>query len=97
MVENWKRKIKNYEEYDKIMRESAKGAPETDKEVEEALKEFEREWDKMSGKEKEELRQMDKKAQALARGDYSSLELELQKIFEKKKKKKTDKPPEVSL
>ncbi|MBI2027550.1 MAG: hypothetical protein HYS98_07105 [Deltaproteobacteria bacterium] len=97
MVENWKEKTKSYEEYDKIMRESAKEAPETDKELEDALKEFECEWNKMSEQEKEELKQMDKKAYALARGDYSSLDLELQKIFEKKNKKKKDKPPEASL
>lgn len=97
MVDNWKNKTKSYEEYDKILRESAKEAPSTEQEVEEALKEFEREWEAMSEKEKEELRQMDKRAHALARGDYSSLSPELSKIFENRKKKKSEKDPEVSI
>ncbi len=99
MVDNWKKKIKSYEEYEKIMRESAKGAPTTDEEIEKAQKEFEREWDAMSEEEKEELRQADKKAQALARGDYSSLDPELRKIFEKRKKKapRSKKNSDISL
>jgi len=32
MINNWKKKTKSYEEYDKILRESTKGAPRTDKE-----------------------------------------------------------------
>ena len=99
MANNWKDKTKSYEEYDKIMRESAKGAPSTDKEIDEALKEFEREWDAMSEEEREEMRKADKRAQALAKGDYSSLDPKLRKIFEKKKKKKqkSEKDPEVFL
>lgn len=96
MADNWKKKTKNYEEYDKIMRESAKGAPNTDEEIEEAQKEFEYEWDSMSEGEREDLRQADKKAQALAKGDCSGLDPELREIFEKRKKKKTEKDPEVS-
>jgi len=99
MANNWKDKTKSYEEYDKIMRESAKGAPSTDKEIDEALKEFEREWDAMSEEEREEMRKADKRAQALAKGDYSSLDPHFRKIFEKKKNKKTKpkKESDISL
>lgn len=91
MVDNWKNKTKSYEEYDKIMRESAKGAPSTEQEVEEALKEFEREWDAMSEEEREEFRQADKRAQALAKGDYSSLDPELRKEIEERERKEKNK------
>lgn len=97
MENNWKKKIKSYEEYDKFMRETAKGAPQTNEEIAEALKEFEREWGAMSEEEREGFRQADKRARALARGDYSSLDPELRKVFEKKKRKKTDKDPEISF
>lgn len=67
MENNWKKKTKSYEEYDKILRESAKGAPSREQEIEEAFKEFEREWDAMSEEEKEGLRQVIAKGDALAK------------------------------
>lgn len=102
MIKNDKKKfIDGYNEWSKNINDLAKDVPDDDegfdKWLGEVLKEFEREWNVMSEKEREEFRQADKRAQALARGDYSSLSPELRKIFEKKKKKKSEKEPEVFL
>lgn len=98
---NKKKFIDGYNEWSKNIHDLAKDVPDDDEGfdrwLEEAMKEFEREWDAMSEEERKEFRQADKRAQALARGDYSVLDSELRKVFEKKKKKESEKDPEVSI
>lgn len=84
MEDNWKKKIKSYEEYDKTIKEMAKGAPSSDEELDAAIEEFGREWKKMSEKDKEEFRSAIDKADRLARSGSK----EEYSMDENKKKKK---------
>lgn len=84
MEDNWKKKIKSYEEYDKTIKEMAKGAPSSDEELDAAIEEFGREWEKMSEEDKEEFRSAINKADRLARGSLK----EERQINENKNKKK---------
>ncbi|MEK7791173.1 MAG: hypothetical protein AAB309_06070 [Deltaproteobacteria bacterium] len=85
MEDNWKKKIKSYEEYDKTIKEMAKGAPSSDEELEEAIEEFGREWEKMSEKDKEEFRSTINKADRLARCGLKKEERQINKNKNKKK------------
>jgi len=103
MSRNKKKKfIEGYNEWSRNISKLAKNVPDNDsfeEELDKAVKEFEREWDAMSEEEREEMRKADKRAQALAKGDYSSLDPHFRKIFEKKKNKKTKpkKESDISL
>ena len=52
-IDKKKKFIEGYEEWSKNLEESAKGAPQTDEEIDAAVKEFEQEWDAMSEEERE--------------------------------------------